>query len=176
MPVCVANSVIVNTPNNEGYSDHGLNFKTTQTFLNFVIQSCRSAHLKLSQTSFTSPLYEVIIGHNSNTKSQIIRYTMNESGINVGTVVAEEMSQGILDCSQQRPFWMSWQGGKIEVAMESSSGQRFLDWMDSAPQQVSALNLATGPESRGEWKYSAKEGNCILLLTVLDDKPKLKPV
>src|SRR5688572_20917817 len=123
MRVCAANAVIVNTPNNEGYADHYLDFKASQTFLNFVIQSCRSAHLSLSQSRFSPTLYKVIIGHDSNTKSQIIRYAMNESGINQGTVVAEELSPGILDCSQQRPFWLSWQGGKIEVAMESASGQ-----------------------------------------------------
>ena len=149
----------MNTPNNEAYSDHWLSFKQSQKFLNFAIHSCRSARLFLSHTPFSPPLYEVRIGHDSNTKSQIIRYTMNESGINQGTVVADELSQGILDCSRPRPFWLSWQGSKIEVAMESSSGQRFLDWMDSDPQHVSAVSMATGPESRGEWKYSVKEGN-----------------
>jgi len=125
----------------------------------FDVRSCSDAHLILSQSPSSLTLYEVILGHNSNTRSKIVRYDESEgNGDNLAVTVAEEETLAILDCYESRRFWLSWSNNKIQLKTISSSGRVLLDWYDEQARPVFALSLFTGSGSIGDWKYSYRQG------------------
>jgi hypothetical protein len=159
----VGNTFSLKTPDNQGYENQWLTFKASKKSLNVDVRACSNVRLRLSRLPFSSPLYDVILGGSSNTKSTIQRYSDGGEA-----VVAEEETPGIVDCYEWRKFDVSWTSNKIKVSLGSSSGQTILDWQEDQRQvQVFAVGLSTGPQSDGNWKVSYSQG--IVLLSLVHD-------
>lgn len=147
------------TPNSETYRSHSVTTKSGHRFLEFGVRSCQNARLVLSTVNFGVPLYEIVLGSDGNTKSKVIRYEDDGSGNWNSSLKAEETTPGVIDCLQSRWFWLSWNGGLIEVARGSASGQRFLSWQDDSPHNVFAVSFSTGPGDFGDWTYLYTSGD-----------------
>jgi Farnesoic acid 0-methyl transferase len=153
----------LNTPDNQGYYNQWLTFKSGKQSLNIEVRACANAHLRLTQLPFSSPLYDVILGSDSNTKSKILRYSNGDV-----VAVAEEVTPGIVSCFEWRRFDVSWASNKIKVSLGSSSGQTILDWQEDQRQvRVFAVGLSTGPQSDGNWKLFHNQGMTIVWIPLL---------
>jgi hypothetical protein len=151
------NMFAVKTSDSETYIKHWLSFKSFKKYLNFEVRSCENARLVLSMLPFTTPLYEVVLGSDSNRKSRILRYNPDDG--NVAESVAEEDTAGILDCFELRRFSISWESDKIKVSLGSSAGKVVLDWLeDQRHIEAFSVGLSTGSGSAGDWKFSFNEG------------------
>lgn len=134
---------------------HWLGFKSSQKSLKFETRACEDARIILSSGVTGLAAYEVIIGSANNTRSTIVRY--DYEGVLYDTV-AEEDTPGVLDCSETRYFWMSWNNGLLELATGSSNGRRLVDWKDDSPRSVSAVALRGGASFGAVWQYSYQAG------------------
>ena len=147
--VFLADSVKIFTKNDVSYkslhrSMVGRNFTT------FRVKASSDARIALSNIHGNiQPLaYEVHIGAASNSKTLLL-WKVN------GQELAVHETSGILDNSQLKAFWISWQDGVIEVG-EGSEPQpdTLLSWTDPKPVQIQSIAVATGLESQGgEWEF-----------------------
>lgn len=146
---------MLRTPDSEVSQNHWIGFEAKQKSITIDIRACSNARLVLAQTPSSIPVYAVVLGHSSNTKSKIVRY--GPTGFNEETV-AESDTQNIVDCYEWRRFCLTWANNKLELRRMSSSGDVLLDWYDDNLKPVFALALTTGPDSIGDWKYSYRSG------------------
>ena len=148
------NTYSLKTPDNAAYNYRWLSFKSSKKFLTFEVCACHTARLRLAQLAFGSVQYEIILGAEANGKSQILSYS------DAGTsVIAEEDTPDILDCSEIRRFTLSWINDKIQLLAGSMSGRVIIDWRkDQGGFALFAAALSTGPGSQGDWKFSFNEG------------------
>ena len=69
---------------------------------------------------------------------------------------------GIVHCNQSRPFWISWEGGRIKLGSGARVGRNtILDYMHDDPYDVTMATLSTGFGSKGIWVISQPEGRNI---------------
>lgn len=81
-------------------------------FISFSAQGCYHSVI-LTQTfgELDKNLYEIVIGASNNTESFI--RTVIDGDVN--TIRAKHEEINMADCSEQRQYWISWNGGVIEV-------------------------------------------------------------
>lgn len=116
------------------------------------VTQCKEAYLVLSEipgiTLYNS--YEIQLGINGNTESRILH---NRGG----TELVRESTSQILDCNEQRTFWITWPGdhssqlevGKgedpgIDIVMKASIEDSFL---------LNSVSVSSGNEESGLWEF-----------------------
>ena len=112
--------------------------------------ACHDAHIALSRDKNDSAnTYEIVIGGWGNTQSLI------RNCIQCNHMDTAANQNYPLDCSQYRPFWVSWTDNVIKVGTgHDVSINRFLFWnVTSSPHAVNYLAVATGFGSTGTWKF-----------------------
>jgi Farnesoic acid 0-methyl transferase len=143
------------TSDSESRSSQWLTFQSSRKSVTFDVRACSNVRLQLSQVAFRSPQYEVVLGTDNNSKSQILQH----SGSGSATIVAEEDTPGIVSCSESRRFTLRWMANTVQVLTGSSAGRVIVDWTSGQGSfAVFAVGLATGPGSVGEWKFSFDQG------------------
>ena len=112
--------------------------------------ACHDAHIALSRDK----------NDNTNTYEIVIGSWLNRQSVIRGCKQCHHMHTAAnqnypLDCSQYRPFWVSWTDNVIKVGTgHDVSINRFLFWnVTSSPHAVNYLAVATGFGSTGTWKF-----------------------
>ena len=150
-----ARMVFAWTPDSFGYH-HLWMTEREKTSFQFGIRTCNDALLALTQTyGYTSNGYEVVIGGFGGGKSVIRKPAQ-------GTDRVEAETPDITHCEETRYFWVSWEGGAIEVGRGLVVGDRiFMRWVDPDPYAITAIGIS-GWNKENSWEFSHNEGkhNC----------------
>ena len=150
---CIAaRMAIATTPPVNAYTTLWL-LQSQKSYVKFGVKACNDALLALSAQMDSSIFtYEVVIGGYNNTQSDIRPgYSQTPPSISAST-------PGILSCNETRYFWVSYEGGLIEVGRGLELGQRrFLHWKYENPHAVTAIGFS-GWDVEDEWEFSHTEG------------------
>lgn len=152
LSMSTADTYVVTTVDDVTKEDVWLSLTPSQTSFTVDIRACAEAHLFLLPFYTDPESYEVVIGAEGNTKTLVYRAEdKNEP-------TASEVTANILSCTEFRKFWISWENGRIDVALSSPAGRSYLSWSDGSPLQVHVLRISTGPGSDGEWMFPRGSG------------------
>jgi len=145
---------IATTPATFSYNTLWL-LQSQKTYVKFGVKACNDALLALSaQMDSSTFTYEVVIGGYNNTQSDIRPGFSQTPSISAST-------PGILSCTETRYFWVSYEGGFIEVGQGLDLGQRrILDWKYENPHTVTAIGFS-GWDAEDEWEFSHTEGTLV---------------
>ena len=71
--------------------------------------------------------------------------------------MAEVSTPGILNCYENRPFWISWRDGALRVGEGENGGRMFMDypWQEYRVYDIGLSSDTT----EGEWDTELEEGN-----------------
>ena len=147
----LAQIAFVKTPARFGFDTLWLR-QVQKSSVVFGVRTCNDAILALSEEmQQVSNSYEIIIGGYSNQRSEIRP--------NVQTVPVTWLdTPDILSCNETRFFWVSWEGGVIEVGLGLRVGQRrFLFWKDLSPRNVTAVGFSSW-DKENDWEFTHNEG------------------
>jgi len=127
----------------------------------FRVQSCKDAHLALSEVFNNVQIrtYEIIIGGNGNTNSFIRDYETR-------TEVQKVETPNIMDCNNSKAFWAKWEtSGRITVGQGAAIGySTFLDWVDPEKRIFQGITISTWDNAPGYWDFSYLQGMIQLLV------------
>jgi len=145
---------IATTPATFSYNTLWL-LQSQKSYVKFGVKACNDAFLALSaQMDHSNFTYEVVIGGYNNTQSDIRPGYYQAPSISAST-------PGILSCTETRHFWVSYEGGLIEVGYGLELGQRrFLHWKYENPHTVTAIGFS-GLDVEDEWEFSHTEGTMV---------------
>ena len=94
---------------NSGNTGQFVYLSSGQDSFTFGAQSCANAYIHMHQSSESRSVYMLAIGAENNQWTQLFKY---------GQMIYNVTSSDILHCLQSKTFWLSWAGGKIELALE----------------------------------------------------------
>ena len=121
------------------------------TSIQFRVKACDSVYLALSElTGHTESLtYEIALGVGNDSE---IRDAVN------GKAKAK-VFHPVLDCSEMKPFWITWLKGVIQVGRGATVGQnKLLIWQPRNPHQINAVSMATGGRGVRAWEFYTPVG------------------
>jgi len=146
-----AQNAFVKTPARFGFDTLWLR-QVQKTNVVFGVRTCNDAILALSEEmEKVSNSYEVVIGGYGNKRSDIRSNVQSDA-------VARMDTPDIVSCNETRFFWVSWDGGLIEVGLGLRVGQRrFLFWKDLSPRNVTAVGF-TGWDKENDWEFTHNDG------------------
>ncbi|CAG2192889.1 unnamed protein product [Mytilus edulis] len=124
-------------------------------FLTFEVKACKHVALYASSSDnkdSTKPLYEIAIGSHHNTRTLVRR--RNDASLQASSSITKQSdTQNVLNCNENRPFWISWEAGSIMVGSGNGVGENVIvSWIDQAPFSVKSLGILTLDKVVGEWK------------------------
>ncbi|CAG2197162.1 NUP49 [Mytilus edulis] len=124
-------------------------------FLTFEVKACKHVALYASSSDnkdSTKPLYEIAIGAAHDTRTFIRR--RNDASLQESSrVTKQQYIENMLNCSEYRPFWISWEAGIIIVGSGNVVGDNVIvSWIDPNPFIVKSLGILTLDMEVGEWK------------------------
>ncbi|XP_013402294.1 uncharacterized protein LOC106167937 isoform X1 [Lingula anatina] len=124
---------------------------TDKTWITFRLRAGCNGNIALSSIygETDSKTYEIQLGGRDNNRS-MIRHGGH------GAIYAETYTRGVLNPQEFRPFWISWDGGKIRVGRGNKKYKRsFLEWTipEEKMHSVNCLAVATGEGSDGQWEF-----------------------
>ena len=65
----------------------------------------------------------------------------------------------VVNCGEMRPFWLSWDGGRVKVGHGSLLDRStFMDWQAPEPRAVTYATFTTYYSSHGNWIVSLLRG------------------
>ncbi|CAC5403056.1 unnamed protein product [Mytilus coruscus] len=118
-------------------SDYFLNLPDDET-LKFKVKVWADAIVVLvTDASFSSLFYEVVIGGGGNSRGFIRKRTI--ANLNTKVNILEDNQ---LNAAEHRAFWVSWKGGHIEVGRGltvRSLSSKYMEWVDSNPLDITAV-------------------------------------
>ena len=140
------------TPEQYAYKTYWMTVFDTH-YLIFTVRACSNAHIILANrpgiADFDS--FEIIIGYNDNKETVIRRGPSAAILKNVST-------PGILNCTELRDMWMSWEDNLISVGRGISAGiNRILEYRDESKMKINAASFATAG-TRGIWEFNEVKG------------------
>jgi hypothetical protein len=121
----------------------------------FRVRACSDAHILLARYFMVTDydVYEIVIGANSNRQS-VIREGLG------GTVLAEQNTANILQCSYSQWFWIDWSRG-ISIGSGYEIGDAQFLSLDTVPNEnfdVKYIAIATGQNVEGDWEFASVPG------------------
>ena len=122
----------------------------------FSVLACHRAHVYLSTGDVNSPLYNIAIGDDKNRQSTI--RDKNNSPVLVAN------TPGILDCQEERDFWLSWTDQTIRVGEGSDSGNMFLEYYMPDYVPITEVSVVTEDYATGVWDFKAQNGEASVCL------------
>lgn len=133
--------------------DRRVQLLTIHNYLSFKVQACDTAHLYLHSDPEkpNEQNYEIQIGDQT-------------SILKDGTKMKSSSTQGILDCSTYKEFWLTFGHWGSSEAIVLGSGSTFgegeiLNWRDSGSvYDVTTITLATSGDKEGLWKVHRSLG------------------
>lgn len=118
------------------------------------MRTCAGARILLLEDPFDRSLYsrELVIGDRNNTKIRLLDASEN--------VVLEKDVNGLVHCSELRPFWISWnwQIGELRVGKGLVNTEEILHYVDAAMSPFHAVSVSTGDGFTGEWQFTRDVG------------------
>lgn len=133
--------------------------QSQKSYVKFGVKTCNDAILALSANMTTSiNTWEVVIGGYNNTQSDIRPGFGQPPAVSTST-------PAILNCSETRHFWVSYEGGFVEVGQGTELGQRrFISWKFENPHKVDAIGFS-GWDKENEWEFIHNESmtHCLSL-------------
>ncbi|XP_061710918.1 uncharacterized protein LOC133520493 [Cydia pomonella] len=121
-------------------------FPVYGTSTKFKVHARNDAHIALASIPRESgPMYEIVIGGWSNTKSVIRRRTC------FPWEREEVQTPNILGGSEYRGFWVRWESATILVGRQGEA-KPFMTWLDLEPLPVSYFGVHTGFGAAGLWE------------------------
>ncbi|XP_022086577.1 C3 and PZP-like alpha-2-macroglobulin domain-containing protein 8 isoform X2 [Acanthaster planci] len=142
----------ISTPNRYSYQfvekEEGMDFFT------FMCKAKNDAHIALAATQDSYQLYEIVLGGWDNTRSWIARSKR-------GDALETDLTSDIVSWDEFRAFWISWQGGNIQVGHGEvpSNESVIMSWQDDNPMPVQYIGFTTGSGSLGEFRIWKKKGS-----------------
>lgn len=136
--------------------DHLWSTADHRTSLSFRVKACHDAHVALASTlaDTRQHAYEIVLGASGNQYTIIRNMTLDFPVMTVHT-------PGILDCTEMRKFWISWEGGLVRVGYGLRAGlQTIMEWQDTDPYAIHAYGISTGFGASGVWQlidYTGKD-------------------
>ena len=127
---------------------------TDRTDIVLAITACCDAQIALSEIPgvFAHRTYEVVIGSQDNTKTEI-------RGSVGGSPLYEVNTPQILNCNASRLFWITWSSGTISVGTGSVPQQdRLLYFQDPQWHPVNSMSVMTPAGVAGTWQTSGFVG------------------
>ncbi|XP_061710919.1 uncharacterized protein LOC133520494 [Cydia pomonella] len=124
-------------------------FPVSGSAMHFKVRARNDVTIELtSQPRQTDPMYEIVIGGWTNSKSVIRKYVCH--------IVEKDTRQTpeILNNEEFREFWLRWDHGNILVG-RGSEAQPFLSWQDPDPVRVAYVGVRTTWGSTGNWKIAS---------------------
>lgn len=114
--------------------------------IKITVKARNDAHIALmSSNSEQSPLYEIVLGGWSNSKS-VIRDRKQ------GKALATHVGR-VLNENSYRTFFIKWNNGRITV--QNGRKQRIVEWTDvSNPLRIRNIGVSTGWGATGVWNIS----------------------
>ncbi|XP_063360672.1 uncharacterized protein LOC134649773 [Cydia amplana] len=148
-------------------------FPVSGSAMHFKVRARNDVTIELtSQPRQTDPMYEIVIGGWSNSKSVIRKYVCHKAEKD------ERQTPEILNDKEFREFWLRWDHGNILVGRENEA-QPFLSWQDPDPVRVAYVGVRTTWGSTGNWKLASgsnKGGDSIDVATENDVKWQFFPI
>ena len=112
----------------------------------FSVKARKDAHVTLSTVKGNPDSYEIAIGGNSNTNSNIRTCQQCAAVI---TILHTPLNEHFF-----QPFWISWSGGVIRVGQGTELFQdEFLRFDDPAPKAVNYIGISTYWGTAGTWMF-----------------------
>ena len=121
------------------------------TSIQFRVKACDSVYLALSELK----------GHTESLTYEIALGVGNASEIRdaVKGKAKAKVFHPVLDCSEMKPFWITWLKGVIQVGRGATVGQnKLLIWQPRNPHQINAVSMATGGRGMGAWEFYTPVG------------------
>lgn len=140
--------VTIHTPDNKNLGE--VWFTTTEEQFVFSVQACHRAHVYLSSGNVHSPIYNVAIGDDKNRESTI-RDKDN-------TVVVIQETLGILNCHEERAFWLKWVDQTIRIGEGTNFEKMFMEYKMPVQEHISEISLVTEDYATGVWDFKMKSG------------------
>ena len=116
--------------------------------IQFNVKGCNDAHIILSNTlrETSSNVYEIVIGSNANTLSDIRKGRYGE-------VVVQKSTPNIMNCDQMGLFWVSWdEAGMINVGTGFVHSHTFMQYQSTDPVFYKYASLSTWTSASLEWE------------------------
>lgn len=129
----------------------------------FEVKACSDVHLALSRVPgvTTSQSYEVVIG-GWNGNMSLIR-----DGIDGQSLIERVWTVGILNCSEFRPFWVSWTNSNITVGTgRNVTSGMFMSAQTSNPWRIGAVSISTGYGYDGRYRILRDQGQSETTFTI----------
>ncbi|XP_035593483.1 C3 and PZP-like alpha-2-macroglobulin domain-containing protein 8 isoform X2 [Oncorhynchus keta] len=148
---CPNERIHISTPNK--YEYQYVKKPAKMTHFEVAVKTHNDAHFALSPSPHDSAeMLEIVLGGRQNTVSWISLGKMGEPVVSAPT-------PGILSWDEFRSFWVSWNGGGVQVGhgLQPSNESVILQWSSPLPGQVRHIGFSTGWGSVGEFKIWRKE-------------------
>ncbi|XP_061194695.1 uncharacterized protein LOC133202836 [Saccostrea echinata] len=144
------------------YLDDFSTFIRQEKHITFDVMGCNDAHLILSKIrNDTVSSYEIVFGGWSNTQSVIRTHKQGKA-----------MSSALhspLSCNTSRPFWVSWENGKIKAGEgKVVSNGTFMEWTDPKPHPVNFIGISSWTTAETHWKFNKAPYNSTFWLSGTD--------
>ncbi|CAC5412471.1 unnamed protein product [Mytilus coruscus] len=139
----------IETPNRYKYillSDNGIDIGNPEAdSIKFKVKASSNAHVALmSSNTDQHPLYEIVLGGWTNSKS-VIRDRKQ------GKALVTHLGQ-VLKQNEYRTFYIQWTDGKIKV--EDEWNRIIMEWTDTSnPLNIRNIGVSTGWGSTGYWSF-----------------------
>ncbi|XP_008051737.1 C3 and PZP-like alpha-2-macroglobulin domain-containing protein 8, partial [Carlito syrichta] len=149
---CPNERVHISTPNK--YEFQYVQRPLRLTRFDVAVRAHNDARVALSSgPQDTAGMVEIVLGGHQNTRSWI-------STSKMGRPVAGVHTARILSWDEFRAFWISWQGGLIQVGRgpEPSNESVIMAWTLQQPLEVQFIGFSTGWGSMGEFRLWRKMG------------------
>ena len=81
-------------------------------------------------------------------------------------VLTSSATEGILNCTEYKSFWITWKEGKIHVGSGGVVGQKaFMSYVDPNPYDVIAIAAASTDIGGATWHFTQFTGSVDIFLT-----------
>lgn len=142
------------TPNNNG-NMKWLHLHSWVRWFHFYAQGSGARLVLSADYRSSTNAYHIAIGAKRNTEYAIYR----------GNVLVQTSSESdILSVSEFKEFWVSWDGGVIQLGRSKypTNIPPVISYQDPLPLAVKVVAVHGGSDSYGDWKFSTNIGKTAL--------------
>ena len=140
---------------------------TAVTHFTLGVKACQDALILLTEqwnVIENGHFVEIIIGEKNQQTAIRTQQCTTDPCVNEVDI----STPGILSCTEDKYFWISWQKGLIQVGMGLSYGEALiLQWQDPMPKNLQFVQVSTSLASTGLWTFPHTTGRKSALLLII---------
>lgn len=124
-----------------------------RSFMNFYVEACRGAIVSMFSMLHNVYAYEIELGGGSNSEIRIVSLFAGE--------VAKLSYPGVVACNEERPYWVAWYNGLIQVGRGSYPHNHLLEYDDAGMYPVTAVSFHSWVVQAvvpAFWRFTRNEG------------------